>query len=179
MNPEELARLKAVEDKLAAQAAESVKILAAVEKQTEAVTALSTKVGELTALKTDYDALSASTTALVDAQAQLAVNEATKGIPKALCPDEKKASLLSLYKTDRKAFDVEKTIFASMRDKFGYLTKEVVTDDGAEGTSVVVNAHKEADEFSVKLTAKAKELMAADKNLKFEDACKQAAKEVA
>lgn len=177
MNPEELARLKAVEDKLAAQAAESATILAAVNKQTEALTALSTKVGELTALKTDYDALSASTTALVDAQAQLAVNEATKGIPKALCPDEKKASLLSLYKTDRKAFDIEAGICATMRDKFGYLTTEVVKDaDGNEVAAPKVAALKDAVPETVDVAQKAANLRAADPKLSYEQSVKLAAK---
>lgn len=179
MNPDELARLKAVEDKLAAQAAESATILAAVNKQTDALTALSTKVGELTALKTDYDALSASTTALVDAQAQLAVNEATKGIPKALCPDEKKASLLSLYKTDRKAFDVEKAIFASMRDKFGYLTKEVVTDDAGEPVAVNAKTDPKADPNSAGIAVKARELRAKDPKLSVEQSIKLAKEQVA
>lgn len=179
MNPEELARLKAVEDKLAAQAAESVKILAAVEKQTDALTALSTKVDGFTTLKTDYDALSASTTALVDAQAQLAVNEATKGIPKALCPDEKKASLLSLYKTDRKAFDVEKAIFASMRDKFGYLTKEVVTDDAGEPVAVNAKTDPKADPNSAGIAVKARELRAKDPKLSVEQSIKLAKEQVA
>lgn len=176
MDATELKRLEDVEKKLDAQAGEFKTLQSSLTALTDSVTKLSTSIGELTKLKTDYDALSASTTALVDAQAQLAVNEATKGIPKALCSDEKKARLAAMYKSDRAAFDDEVKAFNFQREKFTYLTKEVVTDDGTGNATLSVPEGVDPD--SAKIDHKAKLLMKENKNLSYREACAMAAEEV-
>lgn len=175
MDAAELKRLEALE----LQAGEFKTLQSNIKTLTDSVTELSKKVEGLTNLKTDYDALSASTAALVDAQAQLAVDKATAGIPKALCPDEKKAFLLSLHKSDRKAFDVEVGIFASMRGKFDYLTTELVKED--DGKPVVTAPVKDRSRFSnesLEVADRAAQLQAENPKLEYADAVIQASKEV-
>ncbi len=175
MDAAELKRLEAVE----LQAGEFKTLQSTIESLAGTVTELSTKVEGLTNLKTDYDALSASTAALVDLQAQAAVDKATAKIPKALCPDEKKTLLASMYKTNRAAFDIEAKAFDVMRDKFGYLTKEAVpeTVEGAPAIDRTINA--EASDISVRIALKARELRTADKSLSVEQSMKLAKEQVA
>ena len=71
MDAAELKRLEAVE----LQAGEFKTLQSNITTLTDTVAKLATQVEGLTKLKTDYDALAASTSALVDAQAQLAVNK--------------------------------------------------------------------------------------------------------
>lgn len=175
MDAAELKRLEAVE----LQAGEFKTLQSNITTLTDTVAQLSKQVGDLTKLKTDYDALAASTSALVDAQAQLAVNKATEGIPKALCPDEKKAHLADLYKTNPAMFKIEADAFASMRGSFSYLTTEIVKEgeDVPAGVDKKVNA--KADERSAKVALKARELRVADKSLSIEASIKLAEGQVA
>lgn len=179
MDAAELKRLEDIEKRLDAQAGESKELKTALSTLTTSITELSTKVGDLTKLKTDYDALSASTSALVDAQAQLAVNKATEGIPKALCPDEKKAHLADLYKTNPAMFKIESDAFASMRGSFSYLTTEIVKEGEGVPAGVDTKVDAKADDRSKKVALKARELRAADKSLSIEASIKLAKGQVA
>lgn len=179
MEDAELKRLEKLEADLKTQAGESKDLKASIEKLTGLVTQLSTDIGELKTLKADNEALKASTTALVDAQAQLAVNEATKGLPKDFCSDAKKERMKNLYKTDKAAFEDECRSLAAtrkIREKTAMPGRELITEDGSEENSFSVPDGADAE--SATIDHKAQLLIKANPKLSYRDACSMAAEEV-
>lgn len=175
MDAAELKRLEAVE----LQAGEVKALKTEITQLSESLKAFTTELEGLKSLKVETEALKASSAAFLDAQAQIEVNKATAGIPKALCPDEKKTLLSEMYKTNRAAFDIEAKAFDVMRKSFAYLTTEIVPEvvEGAPVIDRKVNA--EADDYSKRLALKVRELRANDKNISIEQAAKLAKEQVA